>query len=456
MKYRYSLIVLLTFFINLLFAQQDTLKVMAYNVLHYGDGCQGSNTFLHKNLKAIIQYTSPDVLGLVKAQAIRINASDFDGISHIGFADSIIKFALDSATYKGKYAYCTLTRVSNDADGDMDILFYNQSKLGFVSVTNLCSYQEDFDLYKLYYKDPYVSSTHDTTFIYIVLNHTVSGSSTTDRDNQDTTVIKSLKTFFYHLPNLISMGDFNTHTSTENGYELYTATSDTSFIFDDPPFYPDGKFTYPQAWSNKISCSGYLNTSTRATNIPNGCGASGGAKDWYEHIFLSKWITGNIDFMKYVTNSYQTIGNDGKHFNSSINDSTGDPKNTSAPSNVINALFQLSDKYPIMVKLAVTYDSLGNGPADPVVNGINKIIALQDKIEVNNPVHDFADIHFPPELIGQKASIHWYDISGRLVNSKEFSIITSLMNIEIHFAPGIYMLNIRSGTFSVTRKIVKE
>ena len=58
------------------FSQNDTLRVIAYNVLHYGDGCQGTNGYLHSKLKTIVQYANPDILGLVKMQVIKLSASD--------------------------------------------------------------------------------------------------------------------------------------------------------------------------------------------------------------------------------------------------------------------------------------------------------------------------------------------------------------------------------------------
>ena len=345
---------------------QDTLRVMTYNVLNYGSGCQGSNTYLHNLLKTVVQYTNPDLLGLVKVHSIKVSYSDTYGKLPVGFADSINNFALNAA-YPGKYAYCKLTDYAHSVDNNMDILYYNQNKLGFVSVTLLCNNQEDFDLYKLYYKDPNLSTTHDTTYLYAILNHTISnsngGGSSAGRDSQDSAVINGLKAQFTHLPNVISMGDFNTATSIEPGYQYYVSNPDTSYLFYDAPFSIDNKINYPCAWNQNAVATAFLNTSTRfSATVPNSCGSSGGAYSWFEHIFMSGWITKNYDYIKYIPNSYQTIGNDGNRFGQSINYGT----NNSVPSNVLNALYLLSDKYPVMVKLGVTYNTTGKGPANPV------------------------------------------------------------------------------------------
>ena len=435
---------------NLCFSQDDTLRVMTYNVLHYGDGCQGSNSYLHSKLKTIVQYANPDVLGLVKAQAIKLNSIDWNGISPVGFADSIIVYALNAA-YSGRYAYATLTDAANAADGDMDILFYNQNKLGFVSVTNLCKTQEDFDLYKLYYKDPNLTATHDTTFLYVVLNHTISGSTTSGRDQQDSVVVEGLKKSFYHLPNLITMGDFNTHTSAEPGYELLTTTKDTSFIFCDPPFALDHKLSYPSNWSSGSSASAYLNTTTRqSSSVPNSCGTNGGAKDWFIHILLSRWIANNVDYIKYIPNSYTTIGNDGKRLSISVNDSTTNGKNTSAPSSVLNALFDLSDKYPIMVKLGVTFNTTGNGPKNPV-NSINEIINQREIFSIYpNPTNGI--FYMQGSTISNQV-VQISDVNGKIVLSKIIQDEHTGIDVS-YLQDGIYNVTIVENTGIINRKLV--
>jgi hypothetical protein len=435
-------------------AQQDTLTIMAYNVLHYGDGCQGSNSYLHSQLKTIVTYEDPDILGLVKAQAINGIPSPGCGISPKGFADSIEVNALNAA-YPGQYNYAPLTNQS--CSNDMDILFYNQNKLGSVSATILSNDQEDFDLYKLYYKDPFLSTTHDSTFLYVILNHTVSGGASAQRDHQDSLNINKLKNMFYHIPNIISMGDFNTRSSLEPGYVLYTQTTDTSFLFDDPPFHPDNKLAYPLNWyGNPVSCSSDINVSTREFSIPNSCGDNGGGYDWYEHILMSQWLTNNIDFIHYIKDSYQTLGNDGNRLGISINDSTTHGKNLSAPSNVLNAIFNLSDKYPIVAKFAVTYDSLGNGPANPVINGISNETGSTNLIRITNPVTDHITIYFPSNMIGENGTFALYDVCGRLLNSEGLSINSTELTKQINLSSGLYILRLTIGQNISIYRIVKN
>ena len=450
MKQKKLLSLFLCFCLNTFcFSQDDTLRVMTYNVLHYGDGCQGTNSYLHAKLKTVVQFANPDVLGLVKMQVIKLSSSDGNGISPVGFADSVITYALDAA-YPGRYAYCTLTDDANGQDNDMDVLFYNQSKLGFVSVINLCKIQEDFDLYKLYYKDPNLTATHDTTFLYVILNHTISGSTTSGRDQQDSIVVTGLKKKFYHLPNLITMGDFNTHTSTEPGYELLTTTTDTSFIFCDPPFTPDHKLNYPLSWSSNSACSSYLNTTTRQSNsLPNACGTSGGAKDWFLHILLSRWIANSVDYIQYIPNSYTTIGNDGKRLNISVNDSTTNGKNTSAPPSVLNALFDLSDKYPILVKLGITFNTTGTGPSNPV-NAITEVKSTCENISIYPNPNNGVFVIEPNAIIKQTMLL--YDVNGKLIYSQ---IVNGATYIDTYgLSQGVYNVSLISDLGVANKRLV--
>jgi hypothetical protein len=340
-------------------SKTDTLKVMAYNVLNFGDLCQGAVSTLDGYLKTIVQYARPDLLSCEKMVVFPASPTD-----PANLAVDITNNALNAA-FPNKYAYATPTNVSNDTK--MSVLFYNKQKLTFVSTQTVVSYISDFNLYKLYYNDPNIAVTHDTTFLYVLVNHTQSGSSTTDRDQQEIQEMQALKSKFAYLPNLINMGDFNLRSSYEPGYQSITSPVDTANQMSDPPFYPDKTFKYPANWNNDpVSYSAYLTTSTRRlANVPNSCGTDGGAKSWYDHIFISPWLVKGSNYITYIPRSYQTIGNDGNRAGQDIN-SIIPVANTSAPATVIDALFQFSNKYPVSIKLLVKANRSGHSIPDPV------------------------------------------------------------------------------------------
>jgi len=339
-------------------AKTDTLNVMAYNILSYGDGCQGTTTALNGYFRTIIQYTQPDLLSCEKMNSFALPSS-----LPVNLADVITDSVLNVVS-PGKYAYATVTNASG---GDkMSVLFYNKQKLTFVKTETLVAYITDFDLYKLYYNDPNLAITHDTTFLYAVVNHTQSGSPSTTRDMQVAEEMQSLKTKFAYFPNMVNMGDFNTANSYEAGYQSIITSTDTLTEMTDPPFYPDKSEQYPAEWENNAAAfAKFLTTTTRAlATVPNSCGTGGGAKGWYDHLFISRWLYNGTNYMQYVPKSYQTVGNDGNRIGVDANSPTP-VVNTSAPAAVINAIYQFSDKYPITIKLLVKANRNAYSPADP-------------------------------------------------------------------------------------------
>jgi hypothetical protein len=335
----------------------DSIKVMAYNILNYGDGCQGSVNTLDNYLDTIVQYVQPDLLSCEKMSSFQPAADTPANLA----AD--IVYSINNM-FPDKYAYATPT---NQSGGVMNVLFYNQQKLTYVKTELLVSYITDFDLYKLYYNDPNLSITHDTTFLYVVVNHTQSGSSSTTRDQQVAEEMQALRNKFAYFPNLINMGDFNTSNSSEAGYQAIINSTDSNTVMNDPSFYPDAINKYPADWTNKsFLFEPYLTTSTRLwATIPNSCGTSGGAKSWYDHIFISPWLVKGANYISYIPNSYKTIGNDGNRLNADVN-SSSPVINTSAPIGVLNALFQMSNKYPVTITLQIKANRSTNGPIDPL------------------------------------------------------------------------------------------
>jgi len=331
---------------------------MAYNVLGYGDGCQGSTATLNGYLKTIVQYVQPDLFSCEKMGAF-VPSSALPA----NFAIDITTNALN-AVFPGVYNYATPTNLTG-AD-NMSVLFYNQKKLTFVKTETIEAYLTDFNLYKLYYNDPNLTITHDTTFIYVLVNHTQSGTSTT-RDLQVSTYMQTLRAKFAYLPNLINMGDFNTASSYEAGYQSVITSADSSTMMSDPPFSPDQSVKYPAQWETASNVyASYLTTTTRAlANVPNTCGTSGGAKSWYDHIFISPWLVKGTNYMQYIPNSYKTIGNDGNRIGVDINSATP-VINSSVPAAVVNALFQFSNKYPVTIKLLVKANRNAYSTPDPI------------------------------------------------------------------------------------------
>lgn len=417
----------------------DTLRVMAYNVLYYGNGCQGPNGNYHQYLKTIIRHTNPDLVSLEKLASVKQRPDDKFGTAPYGFVDSILKFGLNAA-FPGRYACCPFSNKART--NNQSLVFYDQQKLGFVATVSTYVNVTDFSTYKLYYKTPDLASTRDTVFLYVTANHTMSGDEFEKvRNIQVTGVMDGIKRHFSRLGNHINLGDFNVRTSDEGFYQLLTSPGplDTGFRFYDPPFYPDRVLQYPANWDHNGKFLPYFTTSTRVSaSIPNSCGSGGGGKNWYDHIFLSSWIVNGNNHLRYVPRSYRTIGNDGQRFKVSINNGNIH-KNASAPPEVIEALYQMSNKYPIMVDIEVNTARTGNPPVDPEISGTDLEL---EEVSVDGPADGVLTMHFPTHLSGQQVSVRISDQNGAKAWKNDFVIHDLEVQSKCKLASGEYTLTI--------------
>ena len=417
------------------FAQPDTLKVMAYNVLYYGDTppCQFSHSTEHSYLATILQYEKPDIVGLDKVEAIPTYVGDASGSAPMGFQDSILQSAFNSWS-GGIYSVCPFTNAS--AADNVDLLFYNHNKLGFAGIISSYANITDFNTYKLYYKDADLSTTHDTLFLYVTPNHDKSGTSSSEltaRAEQISGYMSDLASKFTSLPNYITMGDFNTHNSTEQVYQELVAPLNPGFKMYDPPYFPDGIYTYPGNWDTDPSaCAKNMTFVTRASSShPNSCGNGGGAALWYDHMFISKSLMNNTDRIQYVANSYTTVGNDGNRLGISVNDA---PTNTSAPPAVITALYDFTDKYPITAKFAVA-------PSTAATLSVGQVDGL---LRISNPVGDRIRLFPASGLIGQDCQWSVCSISGAQLMSGVIHFGGGVQEIPVSLVVGTYLFKVTS------------
>ena len=98
-------------------------------------------------------------------------------------------------------------------------------------------------------------------------------------------------------------------------------------------------------WNNNSQYAPFHTQSTRSYS--DECFSSGGLDDRFDFILMSDEIYMGFNKIKYVDNSYYALGNDGQHFNQSI-DQNG---NSAVPASVASALYDISDHLPVTMKL---------------------------------------------------------------------------------------------------------
>ena len=312
---------------------QDTLTVMQYNMLHYGNYtsyCTAANNN-HEDkdvyLRTILNYVNPDIFtvnemseyefyhGRILTQVLNTNGKDY---------------------YKK-------AGISNIAGGYIvNGLFYDSRKLALYSQYVAQSYIRDINVYKLYYKHP--SLEHgDTTFINCIVAHFKSSQGTDNEEKRATMVNNTMNWLKNNMTpgNFLFMGDFNVYKSSEPAYQhlISPLPENQAFTFYDP-------IDQPGDWHN----NGYFaNLHTQSVSASGtGCLASGGMDDRFDFILASEKVIQGTANVRYINETYKALGQDGLHFNKSITDS---PQNNTVPTDVLNALATNSDHLPVVMKL---------------------------------------------------------------------------------------------------------
>jgi hypothetical protein len=210
----------------------------------------------------------------------------------------------------------------------------------------------------------------------------------------------------------------------------------------DPPFGIDGTYTYPADWDASPSTyARSLTTSTRLSNIPKSCGTTGGGKSWYDHIFVSAQLLDNSAGLRYLPGSYTTVGNDGLRTGKNINDA---PTNTSAPAAVIDALFKMSNKYPVMVSLEV----------DDAFTAVSDLNAGNSGIRLTNPASDQLAIYLPAAFMHQPVTVSCRNIVGMQVWQRNIVVGNELETLPFAGASGQYIITIYNGPDVLLQQLV--
>ena len=146
----------------------------------------------------------------------------------------------------------------------------------------------------------------------------------------------------YRTPgNYLLMGDFNLYSDEEPAYVRFLYYDNSSWRFNDP-------IDQSGSWSSNKYYKDVHTQSTHSTS--SGCAASGGMDDRFDFVLVSDDILKGNKSVRYIPETYTALGQDGKHFNSSIISS---PTNSSVPNDVLYALYYNSDHLPVSMKILV-------------------------------------------------------------------------------------------------------
>ncbi len=284
---------------------------MTYNVLNY-PGSSGPER--NPYFKTILNATNPDILviGEIAAEA------DFNT-----FRDSIIK------KVSSDYAWGTFI---NGRDSDHGI-FYKSSKFDFISNDTIGTALRVINQFILRSR-----LTLDTLIIYAVHLKASSGGDNELLRAAEVDSLRKVTNKLHSGANFLVLGDFNIYKSSEAAYTKLLSTSAPGYFID----YLKDSMT--GTWNN-VTYSRYHTQSPRTRSFQGG--ATGGMDDRFDMILMSQTIMDNGG-ITFVPGSYTAYGNDGNHYNDSINRTP----NTAVGQTIADAIHYSSDHIPVYVNLS--------------------------------------------------------------------------------------------------------
>jgi len=408
---------------------QDTLTVLQYNLLNYGNFTsyctQSNNNYTTKDgyIATIVHYVNPDIFTVNEMS------------SNVNMQTHLLDYALNTNGVT-KYSKANFIRKNSYSDL-VSVLYYNHEKLGLAGHTIAQSYIRDIDVFKLYYKSADLANG-DTVFIYCVTAHLKAGSYPDDANKRADMATNTMNYLTTHDPNenYMIMGDFNLYGASEAAYQ--TLTTNSTLHFNDP-------INQTGEWHNNSQYALYHTQSTQTTS--NGCASTGGMDDRFDFILISDNVKNNNKKVQYIPDTYHVVGQDGKHFNSGLNDP---PENTNLPYNVMNALYNNSDHLPVTLKLKVD-----------VTTGINQWDASSfDRIRFTNPVSSTA--HFTVQVRNQaNLLVEVYSLLGQREMHHQFSLDRGWQhfNMDMSSLPkGLYIVRFTDQKRNIrySQKLIKQ
>ena len=385
-------------------AQDETLKILSYNLLNYPNP-EIPADFRADTLKKIIDYYTPDLFLMQELKSssgfslILNNVFNTDGVDYYEKATWEPQHSDPGSTWKLQQN-----------------VIYNTQKLALSYETFLFTVRRDINVFKFYFKDPNLATHQDTTYLYAITLH-LKSSQGADNEAQRLSMVEILENFLDTIPsdaNVIVGGDYNLYTSNEAAYQLLLNNAN-SIVLADP-------INSPGTWHNDNNFRFVHTQSTRTVPI-NGDGAGGGMDDRFDFIMVSENLMDQNNSISVGENTYEPLGNNGNCFNARIIDC----EDNEVPADIINALFQMSDHLPVKMELEINY---------PFFDAINE--HHKYSIEIIGQTSEYITL----SVNDYNKAINYtiVDAYGRKVlkgSSKSSDLITIQLNI---FSTGIYFL----------------
>jgi exonuclease III len=403
---------------------QTTIKLMYYNLLNfnnytsYCDQTNNSHVAKAGYLKTIVQNQEPDLLA----------------VCELGTSPSVtytINYILGNSLNVGgetKWAATNTSSSSYLANG----LFYDKNKFEYIGHEVVATGIRDINIYKLKYIE-----NGENILMNIVVLHLKAGNSSSDA-SQRGEMVDYLMTRIRNLgnsnENFIVTGDFNVYTSNETAFQKLINPNDIQYTFYDP-------INQIGAWGNNYTFREHHTQSTHLDD--NDCHSYGGMNDRFDFILIAGSIKDGSANIKYKTDSYKAVGQDGLRFNKSLIS----PSNTSLPQEVITALYEMSDHLPVVAEFYMGEQN----------SSISLTTDPQFYANVVNPIDDKLVFKLQTIYKNKIINLRLMNISGAIVY--ETQILTQTDQIYSYdmtgLSKGVYILNFNGEGINQSVKLVK-
>lgn len=394
---------LLAFALSVLhsFAQRtDTVRMMHYNLLQYGNAPCLAQSAKDRFLQTIFSAYKPDLLTVNEMRNI----------------DAMVQgLKTNTLTYN---AAMTPTAYSNSTNSELiNVLYYNADKFGYLGATAIKGNVRDIDVHRLYYKAATLGA--DTTDLYCIIAHFKASpgeENVTARAEAAKDIVNWLR-LNPKVQRYILSGDLNIYTHTEAAWQ--TLIGGTAPRFKDP-------INKVAGWRGVSNARFHTQSPSDGTNT---CGAEGGLDDRFDFILTSPLLGDTVQTPRVLPSTYRSYGNDGSTYNVSLDCA----RNRAVSAVVCDALRKVSDHLPVAVSFLF--------PLRRAIAGT----ATYDLIVLNNPSPDAVRFRLERAKAGP---LFWevWDVLGRKVGGGQGSLKSANDTFETALPDvpnGLYWLNVR-------------
>jgi len=304
----------------------------------------------------------------------------------------VTTFLNDVLNYYQSGLYSTIA--FHDGTDTDNHLYFKSNKVAFISATYIPTALRDIAEYVVR-----ILGTKDTIRLYSVHLKASQGY-----ENDRLAEATILRNYLNNLPTgtkFMIMGDYNIYTSSEPAFQkLIGSEADNDGRCKDP-------LNAIGTWNNNSAFKSIHTQSTRIRSLSDG-GSTGGMDDRFDIILTSySSLDNNI-----IVSSYTAYGNDGNHFNDSINRLP----NNAVPDSVAIGLHYTSDHIPVFCNFKFEKAASPFVLISPTNNANNQTTSgiLRWQSSANASAYDvYLDMNNPPTtLISSNQSDTFYNYSN--------------------------------------------